>query len=69
VTTPTKEQKLYRSMVKSKGPLEIRRLRRECPECHRITLYCRERRFCSGEGAAVCVTAICIRCGFLGSAP
>jgi hypothetical protein len=60
-------QKIARAKVKQQGPLIIRRLRRDCPDCGHETLYCGERRFCGGEGHDVCVTAVCIRCGFEGS--
>ena len=75
MTTPTKEQQLYRSMVRSRGPLEIRRLHRDCPECGGVTLYCAERRFCGCDPHGppgyplhyVCADSLCIRCGWEGS--
>ncbi len=42
----TRDQRIYRARVTRQGPLEIRRLHRECPDCGHVTLYCAERRFC-----------------------
>ena len=71
----TREQRTYRAMVTRWGPLAIRRLYRECPECGHVTTYCAERRFCGldphgkpgTKAHDVCPTTVCIRCGFVGS--
>ncbi len=71
----TRDQRTYRARVARQGPLEIRRLRRECPECGGVTLYCAERRFCGCDPNGppgsrmhdVCTDSLCIRCGWEGS--
>ncbi len=65
--TPTKNQQVYRSIIRRLGSFAARRLHRLCPTCRRFMTYCAERHLCTARGYDMCVRALCIRCGFEGS--